>query len=418
MKFRRKGVIALTAALCVALFASATMAATTVSTLEELKAASTLNETGTEITLNQDITVTQRIAIEDDIVLNLAGFTIDTNIVDDSAIFRVQSGAEMTINDSGGKGKIAGNQTAIDVSGNNTPGGGAINSKLIINGGTLTASSWVIVPRGKAATIELNNGTIQAEDGGYGISGNGVVDEEVDNGGTVITINGGKVIGGAGQSIEEGSNVAPAGIYHPQNGTLTVNGGKISGYMGIQMKSGTLNITGGTITANGDMPTPLPSHNGATRVGAAISLITCYAYSGNISASISGDAVIQATGTDSYAIYEEIIEDSNGSSNASKVSDITISGGTLKGVAGTFSVKNASVADVVKITGGSFGSDVSEELDIELPLTYNEETGTYDMPASEPSTPQHSGGGGGGCSAGFGALALLAVVPLLRMRKK
>ena len=49
MKFRRKGVIALTAALCVALFASATMAATTVSTLEELKAASTLNETGTEI---------------------------------------------------------------------------------------------------------------------------------------------------------------------------------------------------------------------------------------------------------------------------------------------------------------------------------------------------------------------------------
>lgn len=418
MKFRRKGVIALTAALCVALFASATMAATPVSTLEELKAESTLNETGTEITLNKNITVTQRIAIEDDIVLNLAGFTIDTNIVDDSAIFRVQSGAEMTINDSVGEGKIAGNQTAIDVSGNNTPDGGAINSKLIINGGTLTASSWVIVPRGKAATIELNNGTIQAEDGGYGISGNGVVDEEVDNGGTVITINGGKVIGGAGQSIEEGSNVAPAGIYHPQNGTLTVNGGEISGYMGIQMKSGTLNITGGTIKANGDMPTPLPSHNGATRVGAAISLITCYAYSGNISASISGDAVIQATGTDSYAIYEGIIErESDSKSEASKVSNVTVKGGTLKGKAGTFSVKSAKVADVVTITGGSFGSDVSKELGIELPLTYNEKTGTYDMPASEPSTPQHSGGSGG-CSAGFSALALLAVVPLLRMRKK
>lgn len=187
--------------------------------------------------------------------------------------------------------------------------------------------------------------------------------------------------------------------------------------MGIQMKSGTLNVTGGTITAKGNMLEPLPNHNGSVGVGAAISLITCYAYKGgDISASISGDAVIKATGEKSYAIYEGIIENTGGNSEVSKVNNVTVTGGTLKGEAGTFSVNDASEADVVKITGGSFGSDVSEELGIELPLTYNEETGTYDMPASEPSTPQHSGGGG--CSAGFGALALLAVVPLLRMRKR
>ena len=33
------------------------------------------------------------------------------------------------------------------------------------------------------------------------------------------------------------------------------------------------------------------------------------------------------------------------------------------------------------------------------------------------ATPTHSGGGGG-CSAGFGALALLAAVPLMFRRKK
>ena len=37
---------------------------------------------------------------------------------------------------------------------------------------------------------------------------------------------------------------------------------------------------------------------------------------------------------------------------------------------------------------------------------------------SDDVKPQPSGSGGGGCSAGFGALALLAALPLLRMRKK
>ena len=52
-------------------------------------------------------------------------------------------------------------------------------------------------------------------------------------------------------------------------------------------------------------------------------------------------------------------------------------------------------------------------------LTVTEE----EVPPTPPVTsddvkPQPSGSGGGGCSAGFGALALLAALPLLRMRKK
>ena len=411
---KKKGIItALAAALCVAAFAPAATVAKNVSNLDELKKAATFN--GTEITLTGDITATKTIVVTEDIILNLAGYTIDTND-DVKRVFQIQGGAFMTINDSGGDGEIIGGSSGIYILGNQTPGEEAVDSKLVINGGTITATTWGVVILGKAATLELNNGTIQTTgDDGYGISGNGVVDESQDNGGTIITINGGKVIGGTGVAS---NNDAGVGIYHPQGGTLTINGGEVSGYMGIQMKSGTLNVTGGTITANGDVLDPMPNHNGSVGVGAAISLITCYAYKGgDISASISGDAEIEATGEKSYAIYEGIIEDSKDKSEASKVSNVTVKGGTLKGKAGTFSVKSAKVADVVTITGGSFGSDVSKELGIELPLTYNEETGTYDMPASEPSTPQHSGGGGG-CSAGFGALALLAAVPLLRMRKR
>ena len=45
--------------------------------------------------------------------------------------------------------------------------------------------------------------------------------------------------------------------------------------------------------------------------------------------------------------------------------------------------------------------------------------GTFTVKApATPAAPAHSGGGSGGCSAGFGALALLAAVPLLFRRKK
>ncbi len=41
-------------------------------------------------------------------------------------------------------------------------------------------------------------------------------------------------------------------IYHPQDGTLTISGdAEINGPSAIQMKSGDLTITGGTITATG-----------------------------------------------------------------------------------------------------------------------------------------------------------------------
>ena len=41
-----------------------------------------------------------------------------------------------------------------------------------------------------------------------------------------------------------------------------------------------------------------------------------------------------------------------------------------------------------------------------------------DAPEPSPDEPAHGGGSGGGCSAGFAALALLAAVPLILRKKK
>ncbi|OUO93580.1 chitobiase/beta-hexosaminidase C-terminal domain-containing protein [Cloacibacillus sp. An23] len=73
---------------------------------------------------------------------------------------------------------------------------------------------------------------------------------------------------------------------------------------------------------------------------------------------------------------------------------------TLKAIAAVNGAYSAPLTEVYTITtGGPTSPDVPEE-------------------PTSPDIPPSSGGSGGGCSAGFGALALLAAVPMLFRRKK
>lgn len=94
------------------------------------------------------------------------------------------------------------------------------------------------------ANITVKGGTIKGIDN-YAVGGNG----SVGYGGTTINIEGGTLIG----NITSPGYEACA-IYHPNDGALNISGGTIiaNGGAGIVMRGGELNMTGGTITVNAE----------------------------------------------------------------------------------------------------------------------------------------------------------------------
>lgn len=360
----------LAAALCTALFASAAMAVD-VNDLPGLKSAI---EAGGDIKLTAPIDVDARINVQKSIVLDLAGQTISASL-GSSDIFIVTNGASMTIEDSVGNGAISSNGwSSIQVIGNQTGTGDAINSKLILNNGKIEAQWYPVTVMGNGAQFDINGGIVEvtAPDG-YAVSGSS---GKAGYHGTIININGGELKGGWGLESDNDptsgrSYIAGAGVFHSQEGVLNMTGGKVSGYVGIQFRSGTLNMTGGTVISNGNMPpTPVASSDGAVAIGAGIAFITNgdpekVGYRGNMSATISGDAQVIATGEGSYAIYEGNHETAGNEIDNTQMLGLTITGGTFEGVAGALSIQNKGDENneqgKVAISGGSFSNKPDEK---------------------------------------------------------
>lgn len=131
-----------------------------------------------------------------------------------------------------------------------------------INSGAKAYAAIAVTVKGEAATgdaakLTVNGGTITGDY--YAITGNGSRHD------TEITINGGVIKGN-----HEGDNL---GIYHPQDGKLTITDGEISGYSSaIEVRSGELTITGGTFTVESTSYSCNPNGNGTTTKGAAIAI--------------------------------------------------------------------------------------------------------------------------------------------------
>ena len=100
-------------------------------------------------------------------------------------------------------------------------GNTAVASTIHMTGGYVEAQEYGIGVIGKGATLTMDGGVVKARDNAA-VGGNGSNTENNRCGGTTITINGGTLIG----NIQSAGYVA-CGIYHPQEGTLTVNGGNI-----------------------------------------------------------------------------------------------------------------------------------------------------------------------------------------------
>ena len=187
-----------------------------------------VNVDNSNIFLVDDVKLTEAVVVEGKkATLNLNGNfikPIDNSVTMTGGLIRLLEDANLTIN---GEGEITSNgnhnvYAAVSVLGD--------NASLTVNSGKLTGYY-------------------------YGIAGNGYRE------GTEVTINGGEIA-----SIE----ATGAGIYHPQNGTLTVTGGTITGATGIYFKGGDLAISGGTVKGTGAEADYVYSGNGFNATGDAL----------------------------------------------------------------------------------------------------------------------------------------------------
>ena len=359
-------------------FASGAWAAE-VANFEQLKEA--FNADGT-YELTEDITISENITTVKNVTLDLKGHTISTVEGDWKNFVTIFIGdgtnagnliLKNTVPASGGilfKTKAAGSKTASslkvigDIS-KSIDGRKTIKSTLTVNDGVKITSEGYFCLRvfGLGATLNILGGNITARQDSIdsvAITGNGLPE----NGGTEINISGGNM---AGSNVVDpdsvsGKESSGCAIYHPQDGVLNISGGTLTGYDGIQLKAGRLNMTGGSIKAAGASIDPTPNYNGSVATGSALSLITCSAYTGNINASISGAAKLETTGKGTYAIYEKIIEET-ATSTSTKLKNLSISGGTLIGTAGAFSLENKGDAAKITLTGGTYSSDPSDYVD-------------------------------------------------------
>ena len=139
-----------------------------------------------------------------------------------------------------GSGSIVNNNTTANYHAFRVAEGGALT---IGEGVTVTANQCCVFIRDKGSTLTTSGNLTSSAT--FAIAGNG----SKDWGGTTVTIAGGSV------SVTNEDGFA---IYQPQSGTLNITGGTITANNPIGIKSGELNISGGTITSTGDYVADLP----------------------------------------------------------------------------------------------------------------------------------------------------------------
>ena len=172
-----------------------------------------------------------------------------------------------------------------------------------------------------------------------------------------------------------------AGIYHPGRGVVNILGGTVIGDgSGIGIKSGTLNISGGSIICNGANGMPTSGYsNGMNTSGAAIQIESNKGYYGNPDNTSKGktanDAVkIAITGgsvesKNAVAIYEYLDKDTTRSS----VGSITINGASVKSASETDMMVSEACANstAIAINGGTFSKALDYKYGVTVAVAEN-----------------------------------------------
>ena len=288
-------------------------------------------KSGDTIKLDRNVSIDSQIIVKGKtITLDLNGYTISEG---------------ETVNLSGGIIYI-GNDGYLTINDTSTEKTGKIdvttNRKFVNKEGQTTdhPAVWadiVIYPdNGQKAGLTINGGTYIAPY--YPISGNGT-DKAEDS--TKITINGGTF-----------KSIDGLCIYHPQNGTLTISSGSFEGQdTAIEIRSGNLNISGGTFKATSTPSESTANGNGTTSKGSAIA-VAQHTTKLPINVNISGGTF------EGYSAFYESNPQNNSADDIAKV-NLAITGGTFNAINGG----NCAVYSQDKkgfITGGTFSTDPSD----------------------------------------------------------
>lgn len=265
------------------------------------------------IVLIDDLTSDSYPYVDKDVTLDLNGHTAELT----NQFGMVVSGSSLVITDNSanGDGKIvASGRYGIFVQ---------LGGTLTVNGGTIETAygknGYAIYVHGGSANkdkVVVNAGNIVAGSGAYCIFGYNASEVEI-NGGAVtsasygiamfntstLTVNGGTITGNAypiatngnsgqnAQIIITGGTIGnennEAGIYLP-SGSLDVSGGTITGKTGIYFKSTNLNISGGEINGVGTAAEYNYNGNGSNSTGDALVIDSCGYPNGINDVAISG----------------------------------------------------------------------------------------------------------------------------------
>lgn len=272
---------------------------------------------GDTITMLQDVQLNSYIGISKTLTLDLNGKTID-GVERCNIAFEISgTGAKLTVKDSS-----AGKNGAIRSGKSGASAGSASgNTIYVIDGGSFVLQSGNLYSKNNAITslsgsaeIRIEGGTVTAE---ATTNASAVLYLASSSGTTTVTITGGTLSGQDGAKIwgkdnsftmSGGSLTATAGtgiltnglcentsvtvngtarvsgkdtaIYHPDAGTLNIGGEAVlTGDTGILVKSGTVNISGGTICGIGAKAAYVPTSNGCNGTGDGL-YVENYASSG------------------------------------------------------------------------------------------------------------------------------------------
>ena len=216
------------------------------------------------------------------------------------------------------------------------------NVTLTVKNGTVVSASMAgLIPSAMSGTITYDNSGLIFD--GVEITANGNSGIETNGNNTKDTV----TLKNSTLNVPNGF-----GIYFPSSGTLTVENSKITAKtMGVQVCSGALRISGAdtAITVTGDA-VPKAENDGAIQDGAAISIVNRTGYKGLDTVTVSGGKFTAKEGNSAIKAYDWA---NNTESNFTASEKVAVSGGTFSS-----EVKEDLCADgfiPVKNADGTYG---------------------------------------------------------------